>query len=251
MTQFCRALLAPARAIRCRLPPPSTSTLTHHTAPEAADLLDDLGVVYADAYADALDSEKIQAFRNRATKALERLRYGLLTARDDEQLVGFIFGYALLAGSSWWDGLSPAPAAGFLDEDGTRTFALAEIEVRAAGSAKASAGPCMTRCSTPGKRNEQRWPPVPRPILSGRSMSGGAGRRWAPSRVRTPRTSLRTPLCPAVAAWGIAAQQLIQLPDRLAPLPGGQPRPEFAQALVDTLRSVRRGEGDDAAERVA
>ncbi len=118
------------------MPPPHDPTLTSHTVTDAADLLDELCAVYADAYGVELDGEKISAFRNRATKALDRPRYGLLTAQDEEQLVGFIFGYALPAGSSWWDGLTPAPAAGFTDEDGTRTFALAEIEVRAAWQGK-------------------------------------------------------------------------------------------------------------------
>lgn len=91
---------------------------------------DEMCEVYADAYAVEPVGEKTAAFRIRATKALDRPRYGLLVARDGTQMVGFVFGYALPAGTYWWDGLTPAPPDGFTTEDGTRTFALAEIEVR-------------------------------------------------------------------------------------------------------------------------
>lgn len=94
------------------MPPAEGPSLTTYNTTEAAGMLDELCVMYADAYGVAQESEKISAFRNRATAALERPRYGLLTARDGEQLVGFV-GCALAAGSSWWNGLSPAPAARF------------------------------------------------------------------------------------------------------------------------------------------
>lgn len=149
MNQFCsmgRGLVCRRRrrhgALPCYyaypfpVPPPDEPTLTHHTSTEGPRLLDELCAVYADAYGVELDGEKVGAFRNRATKALDRPRYGLLTAQDGEQMVGFVFGYTLPAGTYWWDGLTPAPAAGFTTEDGTRTFALAEIEVRAAWQGK-------------------------------------------------------------------------------------------------------------------
>lgn len=118
------------------MPPSHDLILTHHTSAEAVKLMDELCDVYADAYDVEPDGEKTTAFRARATKALDRPRYGLLTAQDGTQIVGFVFGYALPAGSYWWDGLTPAPAEGFTTEDGTRTFALAEIEIRRAWQGK-------------------------------------------------------------------------------------------------------------------
>jgi len=118
------------------MPPPNDPTLTHHTSTEAAGWLDGLCDVYADAYCVEPDGEKTSAFRTRAIKSLERPRYSLLTVQVSEQLVGFCFGYALPEGTYWWDGLTPLPAAGFTTEDGTRTFALAEIEVRTAWQGK-------------------------------------------------------------------------------------------------------------------
>lgn len=103
---------------------------THYDSAGGAELMDRLCDVYADAYGVEPDGEQTTAFRMRATKALECPRYGLLTARDGTQVVGFVFGYALPAGTSWWDGLAPAPAEDFTSEDGTRTFVLTEIEVR-------------------------------------------------------------------------------------------------------------------------
>ncbi|KWX02435.1 GCN5-related N-acetyltransferase [Carbonactinospora thermoautotrophica] len=106
--------------------------LTHHNSQEARALLDELCDVYADAYGVELDGEKVTAFRGRALKALERPRFELVTARSDGLLAGFVFGYTLPADTFWWDGLTPEPAEGFVLEDGTRTFVLAEIEVRRA-----------------------------------------------------------------------------------------------------------------------
>lgn len=111
---------------------PSTNdvTLSYHESGEAIGLLEQLCEVYADAYGVEQDGEKTSAFRTRTLKALERPRYGLIVAHDDNQIIGFVFGYALPAGTSWWHGLTPAGPEDFTTEDGTRTFALAEIKVR-------------------------------------------------------------------------------------------------------------------------
>ncbi|MGH3782880.1 MAG: hypothetical protein ACRDRO_20230 [Pseudonocardiaceae bacterium] len=74
-------------------------TLNHHTSTEAARIMDELCEVYADAYGVEPDGEKTAAFRVRAAKALGRPRYGLLTAQDETQIVGFVFGYTLPAGT--------------------------------------------------------------------------------------------------------------------------------------------------------
>ena len=108
-------------------------TLTAHTAAEAAQLMDELCEVYADAYGavpgeDTL--EKSSSFRERATEALEARNYSLLTAEVGGRLVGIAFGYRLRPERGWWDGLSPEPPEGFTEETGDRTVVLAEIEVR-------------------------------------------------------------------------------------------------------------------------
>jgi GNAT superfamily N-acetyltransferase len=55
-----------------------------------------------------------------------------VTARVGAELVGFAFGYSLQPEGGWWDGLSPEPPEGFIEETGSRTVVLSEIEVRRA-----------------------------------------------------------------------------------------------------------------------
>ncbi len=114
-------------------------TLAHHTSDEAAQLMDELCDVYADAYGAVPGEdtrEKSSAFRDRAKAAQQGVNYSLVTARVGKQLVGFAFGYSLRPERGWWDGLSPEPPQGFTEETGSRTVVLSEIEVRRAWQAK-------------------------------------------------------------------------------------------------------------------
>jgi GNAT superfamily N-acetyltransferase len=105
--------------------------IDHSGARKAAELADELCLVYADAYGVSPDEHKVSAFRGRAMNALSRPGYDLVTARIGGRLIGFAFGYTLLDGDSyWWEGLRPDPPEGFADENGHRTFVLAEIEIR-------------------------------------------------------------------------------------------------------------------------
>jgi len=67
-------------------------------------------------------------------RALDRPGFEAAAASSPDGIVaGFAFGYPLPEGDArWWAGLRPEPEAGFADETGTRTFVLAEIEVRRA-----------------------------------------------------------------------------------------------------------------------
>lgn len=108
---------------------------SRHAGPDAADLLDELCAVYADAYGHVPGEDsgvKTAAFRDRASLALDARNYELMTARAGEEIVGFVFGYSLRPEREWWSGLTPSPPAGFPDETGDRTVVLAEIEVRKA-----------------------------------------------------------------------------------------------------------------------
>lgn len=109
---------------------PQNISLPFHTAESARTLIDRLCAVYADAYGIESTGKKIEAFRERATKGMNREGFQLVTAHAGNELVGFAFGYALSAGDIyWWKGLRPEPAADFTVETGTRTFVLAEIEI--------------------------------------------------------------------------------------------------------------------------
>jgi hypothetical protein len=112
--------------------PPDGVTLAHRGAEAVSPLLDDICAVYADAYGQGPSEDggaKVAAFRDRATKALGRPGYELVTAHAGHALAGFVFGYSLPSETHWWDDLMPEPSVEFLREDGSRTFVLAEIEV--------------------------------------------------------------------------------------------------------------------------
>ncbi|WP_319056239.1 GNAT family N-acetyltransferase [Streptomyces europaeiscabiei] len=106
-------------------------SLSHHGGEEASELLEELCDTYTDAYGVKPGEEKTAAFRRRAAKQFTRPGFALVTARDGDLLVGFIFGYTLSAGDMhWWGGVQPGPSAEFLEETGSRTWVLSEIEVR-------------------------------------------------------------------------------------------------------------------------
>jgi ribosomal protein S18 acetylase RimI-like enzyme len=112
-------------------------TYTRVQASGAADLLDELCEVYADAYGQVQGEDtkvKTSAFRDRAASALDANNYELVVARAGEEAVGFVFGYSLRQDRDWFAGLKPVPAeSDFADErGGGRTVVLAEIEVRKA-----------------------------------------------------------------------------------------------------------------------
>lgn len=113
---------------------------TRHGADAAAELMDQLCIVYADAYGELTGENttvKADAFRDRATGALSARNYELVTAEASGDLVGFVFGYSLRQERDWFAGLDPQPEPGFTDErGGDRTVVLAEIEVRQAWQGK-------------------------------------------------------------------------------------------------------------------
>lgn len=92
----------------------------------------ELLAAYADAYGVDPGDRKVSAFGDRLQRAAERPGFELALAGGDGYAVtGFAFGYPLPDGDThWWAGLRPEPASGFAVETGTRTFVLAEIEVR-------------------------------------------------------------------------------------------------------------------------
>jgi len=111
----------------------STVAEFQRSGPEATQAhVDDLLSVYADAYGAEAGDRKVTAFADRLASALRRPGFEVAFASvGGAGLVGFAFGYPLPAGDThWWAGLRPEPASGFAVETGSRTFVLAEIEVR-------------------------------------------------------------------------------------------------------------------------
>jgi len=113
---------------------PTVAEFQRSDAKAAEARVDDLLPVYADAYGAEVGDRKVTAFADRLAGALRRPGFEVaLASMNGAGLVGFAFGYPLPAGDThWWAGLRPEPAAGFAVETGSRTFVLAEIEVRRA-----------------------------------------------------------------------------------------------------------------------
>lgn len=81
--------------------------------------------VYAAAFPDYdLDDHRWRTWRQTQSSGFETV-----TARVGGALVGFVYGLPLPVGSSWWEGLDPAPPEGFTDETGDRTFAVIDLAV--------------------------------------------------------------------------------------------------------------------------
>ncbi|WP_084265344.1 GNAT family N-acetyltransferase [Actinomadura macra] len=81
-------------------------------------------------YAEAFPRSDLGDYRARMRHLLGSSGFEAVTAHLDATLTGFAYGGPLTAGSSWWNGLVPAPPAGFTTETGRRTFAVIDLAVR-------------------------------------------------------------------------------------------------------------------------
>jgi len=101
---------------------------------QAAAHFSELRALYTEVYADSPygwgeDHAALFAERFEMQRSLEG--FALVEARDDNELVGMAFGFALPASTGWWQGLlTPVPAEATTERSG-RTFALIELLVRA------------------------------------------------------------------------------------------------------------------------
>jgi ribosomal protein S18 acetylase RimI-like enzyme len=113
----------------------ATLILRHHGAAEAGRVADELAAVYRLAYVGTVREHdpfySAERFAERFAGYRSAPGFELVTAHEDRELVGYVFGYALPPNARWWDGLLDAVPDGFTDETGHRTFALNELHVRA------------------------------------------------------------------------------------------------------------------------
>jgi ribosomal protein S18 acetylase RimI-like enzyme len=129
-------------------------TLDLYDAAGAATQIEDLTALYLAAYEgtpqgdDPFNSE--ERFLQRLAGYMRSPGFALSTARIDDELVGYAFGYALQPGARWWEGLTTEPLAGLTDETGSRTFALNELHVRADHRGEGIASALHTRLLTSG-----------------------------------------------------------------------------------------------------
>jgi ribosomal protein S18 acetylase RimI-like enzyme len=110
-------------------------TLRHHDGDEAGRAGGELAALYRLAYVGTVREHDPFYSAERFIERFEGYRaapgFELVTAHEDQQLVGYLFGYALPPGARWWNGLLDPVPDGFTDETGHRTFALNELHVGA------------------------------------------------------------------------------------------------------------------------
>ncbi|WP_433469555.1 N-acetyltransferase family protein [Spirillospora sp. CA-128828] len=99
--------------------------IEHLDGDAARDRFGEIEAVYAEAFPDY----DLGDYRARIDRLLRTPGFEAVTVREEGVLAGFAYG-APLKGSSWWDGLEPAPPAGFTAETGRRTFAVIDLAVR-------------------------------------------------------------------------------------------------------------------------
>lgn len=107
---------------------------------------DDILSVYREAYAERLNDPFFypSRFWERIEGGSHRDGFRLVTGRVNDELVGFTLGSVLPANTGWWQGLKGEVTPDFLQETGSRTFGINELQVRPAwrrrGYAKAMSG---------------------------------------------------------------------------------------------------------------
>ncbi|MFC5183612.1 GNAT family N-acetyltransferase [Actinomadura harenae] len=109
-------------------------TFEHFNGEQARARRDDVADIHRDAYSKKIaEGDRFaagQAFMKRFDAYTERDGFDLVIAYEEGRPAGQAWGWPLPADTGWWGGLLTPVEPGYLDEDGTRTFALSELMVR-------------------------------------------------------------------------------------------------------------------------
>lgn len=136
-----------------------------HSVEDARRISHDLASVFRLAYLGTAQEHdpfySADRFAERFHGYISSPGFALVTAHDEGELVGYLFGYVLPAGSRWWDGLLDPVPEGFTDESGQRTFALNELHVRDQWRGHGVA--TRLHAESVGNRTEQRATVLVRP----------------------------------------------------------------------------------------
>jgi GNAT superfamily N-acetyltransferase len=106
-------------------------TLERLDMDQAKARLDQLVAVYVDVYADAGDDFFGEdRYRRQLAGHMTAPGWELVAASIGDELVGYIYGFALPADTRWWRGLLTDASEDFATENGHRTVAVSELLVR-------------------------------------------------------------------------------------------------------------------------
>ncbi|WFE33097.1 GNAT family N-acetyltransferase [Micromonospora sp. WMMD975] len=104
--------------------------LRHHTAVEAAPLVDELVALYLQVYVGGGEFHSEDRYRRQLAAHMSRDGWSLVTAMAGGRLAGYIYGFPLPAETGWWAGIEQPIPSGFVAETGRRTFAISELLVQ-------------------------------------------------------------------------------------------------------------------------
>ena len=109
--------------------------------------------------------------------------WALVTAWLNEELIGYVYGFPLAPDTRWWDGIEEPVPVGFIEEDGTRTFAISELLVRAAWRRQGVARALHDELV--GSRHQERMTLLARPD-NGPAQAAYRSWGWQPSPAFDP-----------------------------------------------------------------
>lgn len=134
----------------------------YDTSTLPADRLEEVINAYTSLYRELDDPFRSgERFRRQITGHMQAPAWQLVLALDPSEVAGFAYGFGLAADTRWWEGLLFEVDPGFTREDGTRTFAISEINVLPPWRGQGLAGSLYRRLLA--DRNEQRATLLTRP----------------------------------------------------------------------------------------
>ena len=191
----------------------STSGITFQVldGAQAAAHADDLLALHAEVYAEppyGLDDHDAARFTDRFRVQRRQPGFVLAEARHGGYLVGYAMGMPLRPSTSWWRDLTTALPGDVTAEHPGRTFALADLVVRASW------------------RRQGIGRALHDLVLAGRPRNG----RRSPCRLRLPRRSTPSRRGAGASSRGPA----VPVPARPCPTSSsGHPRPDNVRAVAD------------------
>lgn len=108
-------------------------TFRRYDAAQARQIKSTIEAVYKTSYTKALargrSCDTVESFMGRFVRHTAISDLDVVIAYRNDEPIGQAWGWPLHKGTREWDGLTPEPDEEFIREDGTRTFAIAEIMV--------------------------------------------------------------------------------------------------------------------------
>lgn len=110
------------------------TTVRRYEGREAGEQLDAFLPAYEEVYVEEPycegPREVAEAIERFKDQAATRDGFRVVVARDEDEVIGFTYGFLLPPGTGWWSGALDLLPENFTRETGDRTFAVIELAVR-------------------------------------------------------------------------------------------------------------------------